>query len=197
MPDVTLLPCVRCGSAGTIGRHAFGGVTDTWVDCTNHECPIETGIYESDEDAIDAWNTMGANRIVTEQKAALAIAQQHIAELEQQLQNAWRARDLALVDADKRIASLKSEVADKQETIDLFGRCLKRAREKWCEAHPDKPLMWPDGAESFVWLWESLQPRGTCATCVLYEPSVCADTGFVRDPGEFCPDWQGAEADGA
>lgn len=98
--DVTLMPCVRCGSAGKIGRHVFGDVTDTWVDCTNHECPVETGIYESDEDASDAWNTMGANRIVTEQKTALAAKDARIAELEAKVarleeeRRAWSQTDV-------------------------------------------------------------------------------------------------------
>lgn len=50
--------------------------------------------------------------------------------------------------------------ADEQErdelavTNELFADCMDRARRMWQKAHPDKPLVWPDGATNIVWLLE-------------------------------------------
>jgi hypothetical protein len=103
---------------------------------------------------------------------------------------------LYIKERERRCAALEAEVVNKQEAIDLFGRCLDRAGKKWCEAHPDKPLAWPDGAESFVWLWESLQPRGTCGECRSFGigQGLCARYLAPRDPWSFCECWESKEA---
>lgn len=64
-------------------------------------------------------------------------------------------------------ARLTAELAAKQATIDLFMKCMRRTNQLWREAHPDKPLELPDGAEAFVWLKEQVDAikERRCATC--------------------------------
>ena len=56
--------------------------------------------------------------------------------------------------------------------------------------------------EAAEWIAEACnQASRTCATCALFRPPrkgfatrVCICTGYVRDPDEFCSDWQDKEA---
>ena len=83
--------------------------------------------------------------------------------------NAWNCRptDPALAAKDAELARLTAELADKQATIDLFMKCMRRTNRLWREAHPDKPLESPDGAEAFVWLKEQVDAlkKRRCVTC--------------------------------
>jgi enamine deaminase RidA (YjgF/YER057c/UK114 family) len=50
--------------------------------------------------------------------------------------------------------------------------------------------------EAAEWIAEACnQASRTCATCATYRHNhYCQDTGFVRDPNDFCSDWQDKEA---
>jgi hypothetical protein len=69
------------------------------------------------------------------------------------LQRATRAKASGLVAEN---AALREALEDRQATIDLYNKCLRRGSKLWRAAHPQHPLMWPDGAEALVTLVEHL-----------------------------------------
>jgi len=100
-------------------------------------------------------------------------------------------------------ARLKAELADKQETVDLFVRCMQRANRLWREAHPESPPCIPDAAEAIVWLKEQVDKMAErrCETCAKWDTiedcglmglGYCRDTN-QRDKDDFCSRWQEKE----
>lgn len=53
---------------------------------------------------------------------------------------------------DQRIAALE----ECEKTMELFMTMMDRAGRMWLKAHPEKKLMWPDGAHSIEWLLDQI-----------------------------------------
>jgi hypothetical protein len=176
--EVTLLPCVRCKSPGkmNLGYSTIQGVgyEDHWVSCANRECPIETGTFESDEEAAEAWNTMGANTTIAKLEAALAAKDARIAasgvELEDvrdridAVKKSLLQRDKVLGVQRERIAELEAELAALKKSVgqghdvDAFyqpeacktckwGSYTGRV-EIWCCTHPTGHGKWTGCGEA-------------------------------------------------
>jgi hypothetical protein len=143
--EVTLLPCVRCKSPGkmNLAYSSIQGVgyEDHWVSCTNRECPVKTGIHESDEEAAEVWNTMGANATIAKLEAVLAVKDARIKELEAQLnlvehqegnlcetcgqplEPTWAAEKAHMMDHVAELEALRKPFPE-LETCDLCGRAM-------------------------------------------------------------------------
>lgn len=102
----------------------------------------------------------------------------------------------ALKAKSAEVARLTTELADKQATLNLFVKCLHRTNHLWREAHPDKPLELPDGAEAFVWLKEQVDKLAErrCETCKQYLSGYwCMTHRYSPNVNASCSDWQGEE----
>jgi hypothetical protein len=59
----------------------------------------------------------------------------------------------------KRGADVVRESGELQATLDLIWEADRRAIKMWQEAHPDKPLTWPDRGKMIFWLLEQLEVK--------------------------------------
>jgi hypothetical protein len=55
---------------------------------------------------------------------------------------------------DDRLAALRVENAELNASAAIHLDCAIRANQLWAKAHPETPLMLPDGADQIVWLME-------------------------------------------
>lgn len=97
------------------------------------------------------------------------------------------------------MSKLKERLEEVEARNDLFNRCMDRAQVLWREAHPEKPCMWPDGAENICWLLEELD-KARAPAAEEYRRFMCPKCGAeFEDPdpenefssGILCPECTG------
>ena len=86
--------------------------------------------------------------------------------------------ELAMDRREDEIAELKAKLKeaeakrdDLQASAGLFGDCLRRAKDIWHAAHPEKDY-WPDGAKNIVWLLEKLA-RSDSRVALIHQEFTC------------------------
>lgn len=160
---------MNCKTCGHRGESPISGTCEGCVKGSKHSdktsqptvknCPI----YEAISRKLSGFATVPAfersKMMVRAAKAAKEAAAPRVIELE------------------KRVAELESELEEYASLIKLQHRRSVKASKLWQKAH-NKPGVWPDLGELLAWLLERIGKMKCCENCKHYS-----------DIGEFSPDY--------